>query len=264
MNILLTNDDGIHHEGLWALYRRLRDQYNLSVVAPDRERSAIAHAITLHEPLRWSEVSVNGQQRGYAISGTPADCVKMGLLELVKPAPDMVISGINPGANVGVNVHYSGTVAAAREAALYGLPAFSVSIHSRQPTHLDAAVDYLAGMIDFIRQHPLPRGTFLNVNLPDLPLSRVGGVRVCAANTRFNGEYFEKRLDPRQGVYYWQGIDMQSGRGTDAVDGDACDTDWLHRNYITITPIHCDATHYGSLSVLGSLETMRLNDLEKA
>lgn len=264
MHILLTNDDGIHHAGLWALHRRLRDQHSLSVVAPDRERSAIAHAITLHQPLRWSQVSVNGQRRGFAVSGTPADCVKMGLLELVKPAPEMVISGINPGANVGVNVHYSGTVAAAREAALYGLPAVSVSIHSRQPAHIDAAVDFMAGMIDLLHQHPLPRGIFLNVNFPDLPLSRMSGVRVCATNTRFIGEYFEKRIDPREGVYYWQGMDTQSGPEGDTTESAPRDTELLRRNFITITPIHCDATHHDSLGALGSLEAMRLDDLERA
>ena len=127
MHILLTNDDGIQAPGLWALYNRFVKNHSISVIAPDREQSAVGHAITLNRPLRVSRVSMNGNCSGYAVSGTPADCVKLGVLELLDTKPDMLISGINPGANVGVNVNYSGTVAAAKEAALYGITAMAVS-----------------------------------------------------------------------------------------------------------------------------------------
>ena len=128
MNILLTNDDGIYAKGLWALYAKFARRHCVTVVAPDRERSAVGHGITLYQPLRTNRVNINNGFTGYAVNGTPADCVKMGLMEILDSKPDMVISGINPGANVGVNINYSGTVAAAKEAALYNVPAIAVSI----------------------------------------------------------------------------------------------------------------------------------------
>ena len=127
MKVLLTNDDGIYAGGLQALYQRFSRRHEVTVIAPDRDCSAVSHGITLHEPLRASTVSVNGLT-GYAVSGTPADCIKLGIVELLDARPDIVISGINPGANVGVNINYSGTVSAAREAALYGVPAIAVSV----------------------------------------------------------------------------------------------------------------------------------------
>lgn len=258
MHILLTNDDGIYDPGLWSLFHRLNPRHRISIVAPDRERSAVGHAITLHQPLRWAAIDLGGGRKGLAVSGTPADCVKMGLLEILKPAPDMVISGINPGANVGVNINYSGTVAAAREAALAGLPAVSVSIQSRQPAHLDNAAKFVAGMVDAVCKAPMPPGTFYNVNLPDLPLSDTAGVRVCAVNTRFNGEYFEKRIDPRNRTYYWQGVDMQDQPANAPQSDPPYDTELLRRDYVTISPICCDATDYRALEALGNLE--QLND----
>ena len=134
MNILLTNDDGIHAEGLWALNSRLAPRHAVTVIAPDRERTAVGHGITLHLPLRAHPVVLNGGARGYAVNGTPADCVKLGILEILKHKPDLVVAGLNPGANVGVNITYSGTVAAAKEAALGGIPAIAASIEGHGPT----------------------------------------------------------------------------------------------------------------------------------
>jgi 5'-nucleotidase len=142
MNVLLTNDDGIYAPGLEALYKHLAARHSVSVIAPDREQSAVGHGITLDKPLRTNRVFVNHAFQGYAVSGTPADCIKMGVLEILKSKPDIVISGINPGANVGVNINYSGTVAAAKEAALYGILAMAVSIHSREvQSYEEAAVN---------------------------------------------------------------------------------------------------------------------------
>ena len=131
MNVLLTNDDGIRAEGLWALYKQLAKKHDVSVIAPDRERSAVGHAITLDRPLRAKRVAVHNGMMGYAVTGTPADCIKLGLYEILENRPDIVVAGINPGANLGVNVNYSGTVAAAKEAALFGIIGMSVSIGSR-------------------------------------------------------------------------------------------------------------------------------------
>ena len=132
MRILLTNDDGIHAQGLWALHAALAPGHEVTVVAPDRERTGVGHAITLHQPLRAASLAVNGAE-GYAVNGTPADCVKLAVLEILGGRPDLVVSGLNPGANVGVNINYSGTVAAAREAALGGIPAIAASIEGHAP-----------------------------------------------------------------------------------------------------------------------------------
>ena len=127
MRVLLTNDDGIQAPGLWALYHTFSARHQVTVVAPDRERSAVGHAITLHQPIRFEKIRVNDCLTGFAVSGTPADCVKLGLAELLTAPPELVVSGINPGANVGINVNYSGTVAAAKEASMAGIPAMAVS-----------------------------------------------------------------------------------------------------------------------------------------
>ena len=151
MNILLTNDDGIHAKGLWAMERVLSREHNVSVVAPNEERSAVGHSITLASPLRLNSVQTNGGW-GYAVNGTPADCVKLALLEILETRPDLVISGINPGPNVGINLNYSGTVSAAKEAALMGIPAIAVS-QGPAPNHeYGPAADFIGILVTSIAQ----------------------------------------------------------------------------------------------------------------
>jgi 5'-nucleotidase len=245
MNILLTNDDGIYAEGLWALYRCLSKTHTVTVVAPDRERSAVGHGITLHRPIRAVEVSVNGGATGYAVSGTPADCVKLGVLEMMSSRPDLVISGINPGANVGVNINYSGTVSAAREAALYGLAAIAVSVHAKTVSHYADAAVFVATLADQVIEKGLPFGTILNVNLPDLPLDQTAGVRISRQGLSLFSQYFEKRHDPRNQPYYWQGCDQAPTAQDPDVDEAA-----ICLRYISVTPIRCDMTDYGLLETL--------------
>ena len=251
MNILLTNDDGIYAPGLAALYQYLSPQHKVLVIAPDREQSAVGHGITLNEPLRASRVSINGAFEGYAVSGTPADCIKIGVLEILKTKPDMVISGINPGANVGVNINYSGTVAAAKEATLYGILAIAVSIHSRQVESFDAAAAFIAQLAQDVYANGLPGGTFLNVNIPNRPLSEIAGVQISRLDMDFFPEYIEKRVDPRHRTYYWQGCDsLPQGKSTD-IDGSA-----LCEDFISITPIKCDQTDYEVLEQMKGWETL--------
>lgn len=246
MNVLLTNDDGIQAEGLRALYRRFARDYPTTVVAPERERSAVSHSITLHKPLRLCHHrGADGVHDGYAVSGTPADCVKLGVLELLERRPDLVVSGINPGANVGINLNYSGTVSAAKEAALLGLPAIAVSVNSQAPRHYDAAAGFIAQLAEMVFEKGLPGGTFLNVNLPDLPLSAMAGVRVSRQGVGVFADAFEKRTDPRNRVYFWQGCDPQTGYADLEVDGGA-----LRHNFITICPLKCDMTAYDLLENL--------------
>lgn len=248
MKVLLTNDDGIYAGGLQALYQRFVRRHEVTVVAPDRDCSAVSHGITLHEPLRASRVSVNGLT-GYAVSGTPADCIKLGIVELLDARPDIVISGINPGANVGVNINYSGTVSAAREAALYGVPAIAVSVQGQRSRHYDSAAAFVEALAVNVREKGLPFGTLLNVNLPDMPVAAAAGVRVSRQGIRLFAEYFEKRRDPRNRAYYWVGCDGQTDFDSRDIDGAAlCD------HYISITPIKCDTTDYHLLEELKTWE----------
>ena len=242
MKLLLTNDDGIYAEGLWALYDQLSERHSVSIVAPDRERSAVGHGITLNHPLRAETISVNGRPAGTAVSGTPADCVKLAVVELLDSRPDMVISGINPGANIGVNLNYSGTVSAAREAALYGIPAIAVSIHGRSGRYYGEASNFISGLAEKVMTKGLPFGTFLNVNLPDLPIREMAGIRISRQAISMLSETFQKRKDPRDRLYYWQGCDSQTTFDHPETDG-AC----LCNNYISITPIKCDMTDYNAM-----------------
>jgi 5'-nucleotidase len=245
MHILLTNDDGIYAPGLWALCKRFNQKHSVSVIAPDREQSAVGHAITLHRPLRVTQVSIKDTYPGYAVNGTPADCVKLGVLELLESKPDMLISGINPGANVGVNINYSGTVAAAKEAALYGMMAMAVSIQGNDADLFDAGAIFIEKLADKVIENGLPFGTFLNVNIPNVSAGKISGIRISKLSVDFFPEYMEKRVDPRNRTYYWQGCDaLPVGHNPDN-DGSA-----LHEKFISITPIKCDMTDYQSFEAM--------------
>ncbi len=249
MNILLTNDDGIYFEGLWALYQRFSEHHKITVIAPDRERSAVGHGITLNDPIRAVHVVVNGGYSGYAVSGTPADCVKLGMLELLDSKPDMVIAGINPGANVGININYSGTVAAAKEAALYGVAAMAVSMQGHQTNHYDDAARFILKLTEKVFAKALPPGTFLNVNLPNKTIKSTAGIRMSQQGLPRPFEYFDRRLDPRNRTYYWQGSETQQFEKNPDIDGTA-----LEGDFITITPIKCDMTDYNVLEELKKWE----------
>lgn len=245
MKILLTNDDGIHAQGLWTLYDVLARRHHVTVVAPDRERSAVSHGITLHQPIRTTRITANNGCMGYAVDGTPVDCVKMGLMEILDTKPDVVISGINPGANIGVNINYSGTVAAAKEAALYKIPAVAVSIAGRQAADYKFAAHFTVMLAENVHQKGLPFGTILNVNIPDIPMEKIEGVRISKQGTSLYSERLDKRIDPRNRIYYWHGNDSQAAFTSSDVDGAA-----LEENFISITPIKCDMTDYTMLEEL--------------
>jgi 5'-nucleotidase len=245
MNILLTNDDGIFAPGLQAMHQCLIARHEVVVVAPDQERSAVGHGITLHHPLRASRVALNAHFKGYAVSGTPADCIKLGMFALLAARPDLVLSGINPGANVGINVNYSGTVAAAKEAALYGLPAIAVSVEGREVVDYEGAAAFAESLAETVVRHGLPRGTFLNVNIPNRPFKDIAGTVISRQGIGLFEDRFEKRRDPRNKSYYWPGADPQIFDDDPHVDGTA-----LKGNRISITPIKCDMTDYDTLERL--------------
>jgi 5'-nucleotidase len=251
MRVLLTNDDGIHAPGLWALYTRFSQNHDVVVIAPDRERSAVSHGITLNVPLRAIEMTVGNGYRGYAVDGKPADCVKLGLTEILDEQPDVVVSGINPGANVGISINYSGTVAAAREAALFGLPALAVSINGYDIAGYDESAAYAEKLASQICENRLPFGTLLNVNLPNVPMQRIKGVRITRQGIdRLSKGYYEKRIDPRNRPYHWLGSDSRIFGKDLTIDGDA-----LCNDYISITPLQCDMTDYETFRRLDDIVT---------
>lgn len=245
MKVLLTNDDGIYAKGIEALYQALIQEHEVTVVAPETEQSAVGHAITWLNPLRVSPVQRNGSFFGYALDGTPADCVKVAIAELLKPPPQVVVSGINMGANVGVNVIYSGTVSAATEAALLGMPAVAVSIDSFETTDFSAATNFIPRLLRMIEMEGLPRGVCLNVNVPAIPAEEVRGVRITHQGKMQCLEGYDRRVDPRNHVYYW----LRNAAVIPDSNPEA-DSSALGENYISVTPIHHNLTRYEMLNEL--------------
>lgn len=237
MKILLTNDDGIHAPGLFALYGELKSDFEVDIVAPDSEMSAVGHAITLSSPLRVQAVHKNGTFFGYAVKGTPADCVKIAVQELLDEPPDMILSGINLGANVGVNVLYSGTVSAATEGAFLGIRAAAISLDTRRDPDFRFAARFSREIIRFIEKNGLRERTALNVNIPALPVGKITGVSITRQGIGRFKEKFEKRIDPRGNLYYWLSGETPVEQGTPDADARA-----LKEHKITITPISYDLT----------------------
>lgn len=245
MKILLTNDDGIYTKGIEVLHEHLYKDHEVLVVAPETEQSAVGHAITLTDPLRVMPIDRNGAFFGYAVKGTPADCVKLAINELMEHPPDLVVSGINLGANVGINVIYSGTVSAATEGTILGVPAIAVSINTFGNTDFKPAARFVSLLARKVYKFGLPPHTSLNVNVPAVPEEEIRGVRVTRQGiTRFV-EKFDRRVDPRAKVYYWQ----CGSTPPHEEDGDT-DASALADNYIAITPIHHDLTNYDFLESL--------------
>jgi 5'-nucleotidase len=237
MRVLLTNDDGIHAPGLMALYRELNGDFDLDIVAPAAEMSAVGHAITLASPLRVQAVHKNGAFFGYGVTGTPADCVKIAVQELLKRPPGIILSGINLGANVGVNVLYSGTVSAATEGAFLGIGSAAISLNTRQNPDFHFAARFSREIIRFIMENGPKKGTALNVNIPAVSAEKITGVCVTRQGMSRFRERYERRVDPRGNVYYWL-------TGETPVEEELPDADAkaLKENKITITPITYDLT----------------------
>lgn len=244
VSILLTNDDGIHAAGLAALYEALAPLGRVTVVAPDNERSAASHAITLHQPLRLRQVKLKDGAKGFSTGGTPADCVKLGVHAVLKRYPDVVVSGINPGPNTGFSVLYSGTVSAAREGAMYGIPSVAVSLVTHSA---DADFGFAASFSSLLVRRVLsggfiPAGCLLNVNIPE---GRIRGVKFTRQSVRFFKDKFEKRHDPRKREYYWLSGEFFGGSPDAQADSEA-----VRRGYISLTPLSSDVTDHALLEKL--------------
>ena len=247
LQILVSNDDGIHAPGLAMLEKTLRGLpfiRKVDVVAPDRDRSAASNSLTLDAPLHLTEV---GPGR-VCVNGTPTDCVHLAITGWLPHAPDMVISGINAGSNLGDDILYSGTVAAAMEGRFLGYPAIAISLSRRdrgenQPCmHFETAGAILADILYRIQDSPLPKTTVLNINVPDLPLKEIKGIRVTRLGHRHRAEPVIKMQDPRGRSVYWVG---PAGVGQDA--GPGTDFDAVRLGYVSITPLMLDLTHHDVL-----------------
>jgi len=240
--ILVCNDDGYRSEGILALAEALRALGTVYVVAPDRERSAAGHSLTLSHPLRVEKVGT----RAYAVDGTPTDCVNLavnGILRGKKIA--LVASGINKGANMGDDITYSGTVAGAMEGTLLGIPSIAVSLASRNHFRFEASAKFTHEVARKVLRHKIPKDTLLNINLPNVPPEEIRGVRVTRQGKRIYGDAIVEKRDPRGRKYYWIG-----GDSLEREDIPGSDLEAVEEGYISVTPLHLDMTDYASLRAI--------------
>ncbi len=244
MAILLSNDDGVASEGLRALQVTLASLDEVWVVAPDRDQSAVSHSLTLQRPLRIEEVG----PRTFAVDGTPTDCVNLALNGILRERPRLVISGINLGANLGDDITYSGTVSAAMEGTLLGVPGIAVSLVGTGRFDFAPAADFTCRLAARLLRDPLPPDTLLNVNVPALPAAEIKGFAFTRQGKRRYGDAIVEKVDPRGKKYYWIG-----GGQLDFVDAEGTDFSAVQRGLISVTPLHLDLTNYRSLEQLQHL-----------
>jgi len=260
MRILVTNDDGLHAEGIQRLCEALRPVAELVIVVPDRQRSGFSHSITELQPLRLIETRFLDGTKAYISNGTPADCVALAACELSDGGIDLAISGINHGWNVGVDVYYSGTVMAAAEAALLSLPALAVSAEGRgkEPTRFATAAWFVKSLVQKAVHRSLPEGTFLNVNVPSLPRNAIKGVKVAPLSLSMLRDRFDKRSDPYGATYYWRGGVTPYRRtqrgGMEHASPPGTDTHAVSEGFISVTPLRLNLTDEAALETVRSWE----------
>jgi len=239
MHILLSNDDGYEAPGIKCLAEVLESKSQVTVVAPDRNRSGASNSLTLEYPIRADTMSPDVVR----VDGTPTDCVHLAITGLLKQEPDIVISGINAGANMGDDVLYSGTVAAAMEGRFLGLPAIAVSLVGPQLNHYETAAQVVLSLLDDLANAPLPSDTILNINVPDLPYDEISGIQTTRLGRRHKSEPVIKSSDPRGRDLYWvgpPGEEKEEGPGTDFYA--------VRNGYVSITPLHVDLTRHAALT----------------
>ncbi|MFI4954980.1 MAG: 5'/3'-nucleotidase SurE [Gammaproteobacteria bacterium] len=239
--ILVSNDDGVDAPGITILAQKLWEVANVVVVAPNSDQSGASHSLTLSRPLRVSQLS-NGF---YSVNGTPSDCVHLAITGFLEHQPDMVISGINSGPNLGDDVLYSGTVAAAMEGRFMGYPSIAISSMSRDPTHYASAAKVAVDLVKQLQVYPLPPDTVLNVNVPDLPYDELRGWRITRLGQRQKAESVVRQRDPRGHEVYWIGLP-----GAENNAGEDTDFYAVNAGFVSITPLHADLTHHSALASL--------------
>lgn len=242
MRILISNDDGIQAAGILALKKALNPLGEVHVVAPEKEKSGAGHGITAHKPLRPKEIKLPDGSYGWSVNGTPADCVKLALEALLPATPDLVISGINRGPNLGTDVLYSGTVSAAVEGIINGIPSVAISLATYEHENFGPAAGFAARIVPFLaKDGNASRFTLININIPPGPPA---GVKITRLSTRRYVNVFHKRVDPRGKIYYWMaGEPEDSAPANPAVDTDL-DVEAIKNSFISVTPLHFDLTDY--------------------
>jgi 5'-nucleotidase len=246
--ILVTNDDGISSRGLFSLKQALDDVGDVTVMAPDREWTASGHAKTMHKPLRISEITLPDGSSAYMSNGAPSDCVALVVLGFLSELPDLVVSGINLGANVGHDVTYSGTVAAAIEGTISGIPSMAASLDTYEDADFTYAGRVVAYLARQVLAHGLPPSVLLNVNVPNVPPGEIAGVEITKLGRRLYRDELIRRQDPRGQDYFWIGGERPTGVAED----EGTDIWALAHNYVSITPVHLDMTDYGFIDQLRS------------
>lgn len=258
MHILVTNDDGVHAPGLLALTQVMRQCGRVSIVAPDRNWSGRGHVKTLDRPLRVQEVMLADGTPAYACDGAPSDCVALAVMGFLPEPVDLVVSGINPMANLGHDVTYSGTVTAVMESIIWHIPGIAFSLdagkHGHEPVDYNAAARVARLITRMVIQRGLPKGVFLNVNVPNLPVEEIRGMQLTRQGLRVYRDRLDERLDPRGRAYYWIGGDSPTG-----VPEDGSDVGALATGYVSVTPLQMDLTAY---HVMPGLEEWGWNQVE--
>lgn len=259
MHLLLSNDDGISALGIRTLANRLAAAgHQVTVVCPDGERSATGHGLTLHDPIRADQVTgvFASNIDAWACSGTPADCVKLGLGAVLSQRPDFVLAGINHGPNLGTDVIYSGTVSAAMEGNLEGIPSIAFSLGSYSAKEFQPAADFAVSLLQQLQGQVLPAGVMLSVNVPAVPAEEIQGAKITRQGIRHYNEIWEKRQDPRGRTYFWlageaiESIDHVDAHNPHLPDLPPTDVQMIQRNFITVTPLHYDWTCYAQVRAL--------------
>jgi 5'-nucleotidase len=254
LHVLISNDDGIDAPGIFALTQEVRKIARVTVIAPDKQQSAVGHAITMNYPLRAIPFRKNNEFFGYAVEGTPADAVKLGVRFLLKQKPDLLISGINHGSNTAINIIYSGTVSAATEGTILGIPSVAVSLTTYGEADFSFAARLAAKLALIVAEKGLPEGTLLNVNVPAIPEEEVRGIRLTKQGTSKWDDTFDVRRDPANREYFWL-----KGRLNVTDTDPTADQIAVQSGYVSITPIHYDLTDSSMLEEMGGwgLDSLR-------
>lgn len=255
VKILVSNDDGVHSKGIHILADCLRTLGEIYIVAPDRERTAAGHSLTLHKPLRIDKIG----ERIFSLNGTPTDCITLGVNNIIGDKPDLVVSGINKGANLGDDITYSGTVSAAMEGTILGIPSFAISQVGEGDFKFEVAGEFALRLSKLIIKYGLLKNTFLNINVPNLSLGEIRGVKIASLGKRiYDQNTIVEKVDPRGKKYYWIGsnsVKWEERKDTDniAIEG----------GMISITPIHLDLTDYSSMIRLKEWEEILNTDIKR-
>ncbi len=248
LKVLISNDDGIHANGLQTLAAKLSQHHEVYVVAPDRERSAMGHALTLHKPIRVEEVEMKFPvKQAFSTSGTPSDCVKLALNALLDVEIDVVVSGINHGPNLGSDVIYSGTVSAALEGAIHGIPSIAVSLVNGSDKLADFShgAEFIADFLPRAMKVGIPAKSILNVNIPAVSRHHFAGVQISDLGTRMYTDSYERRVDPRGGVYFWL-----AGEVVESGEPENTDVAAIRNNMVSVSPVHYNLTNFPALTLL--------------